>query len=168
MFGIKRMYYRLRSWFIGKTIVSPRKVDDGFVGSNVYNVAKDELGTREISGSKHNPRVLEYHKEAGGHRTDEVPWCSSFVNWCFKQVGVKGTENASARSWMSWGKKTKEPKKGDVVVFYRGSRRGWKGHVGFYVSDNLTHVLVLGGNQNNSVCYQYFAKNKLLGYRTQK
>ncbi len=40
-------------------------------------------GVKEISGSRHNPRVLLYHLCVNGAISDdETPWCSSFMNYC--------------------------------------------------------------------------------------
>lgn len=48
-----------------------------------YLVAKTQLGQKEISGSKDNPKIVEYHDATTLKATDdETPWCASFVNWC--------------------------------------------------------------------------------------
>jgi hypothetical protein len=52
-----------------------------------------------------------------------------------------------------------------VVVFWRGAREGWQGHVGFYVGRGAGQVLVLGGNQSNAVTVASFTESRLLGYR---
>tara|TARA_R110000868_G_scaffold24557_2_gene96811 strand:+ start:329 stop:1348 length:1020 start_codon:yes stop_codon:yes gene_type:complete len=133
----------------------------------VYATALKEVGQKEIVGGKHNPRVLEYHKATTlKASSDEVAWCSSFVNWCMKQNGVKGTELANARSFLKWGKATTTPQQGDVVVFWRGSKSGWQGHVAFVVSVSATHVKCLGGNQGNAVNMTNYPKSQVLGYRT--
>lgn len=139
---------------------------EGGVRERVYQTAMGEVGVKEIAGNRHNPRILEYHKTTGGFGDDETAWCASFVNWCLSQHGVPGTRSAAARSFLKWGKKTNSPKVGDVVVFWRGSRTGWQGHVAFYASETPTHINVLGGNQSNAVNIQAYSKNQLLEYRT--
>ncbi|HZG46658.1 MAG TPA: hypothetical protein VEZ41_10420 [Allosphingosinicella sp.] len=57
-----------------------------------------------------------------------------------------------------------------MLVFWRGDRDGWKGHVGFYVGEepkqgNTTVYHVLGGNQSNKVCVARLAANRLLAAR---
>lgn len=138
------------------------------IQQDAFEIAKNELGVQEIPGSNHNPRILVYHSTTGlGASSDEVPWCSSFVNWCIKVAGGIGTNSASARSWLEWGKKIEKPVAGDVVIFSRGKNLN-QGHVGFLASKPkmfLPYVLVLGGNQNNEVNVSRYMKWNVLGYR---
>ncbi|HEY3495976.1 MAG TPA: hypothetical protein VGK73_14860, partial [Polyangiaceae bacterium] len=43
-----------------------------------------------------------------------------------------------------------------------------KGHVGFYVGEDATAYQILGGNQANSVCLTWLAKDRLLAARWPK
>ena len=53
-------------------------------------IAEAELGITEFPGAKHNNRILEYHATTGlSADDDETPWCSSFVNWNFQQLGMR-------------------------------------------------------------------------------
>jgi uncharacterized protein (TIGR02594 family) len=133
-----------------------------------FEIAKTEMdaGVEEITGPNHNPRVLEYHAtttlRAG---TDEVAWCSAFVNWCIERAGFKGTKSAAAKSWLKWGQALDEPRQGCIIVFDRGTQP-WQGHVGFYAGEHGTeHVYVLGGNQRNQVNISSYRKRKIVGYR---
>lgn len=128
-----------------------------------YNAAKAEMGIHELSGSKHNKRILEFHATTSlKAKNDEVPWCSSFVNWVVtKQCGMNGTNSAAARSWMKWGKPLKKPVKGCIVVFTRTGG----GHVAFFHSEDKDYIYCLGGNQSNSVNISAYKKDRLLGYR---
>ena len=143
-------------------------------------IAEDELGVAEVPGAGHHPRILEYHdsttlnERAAGR--DETPWCSSFVNWCLEQAGYVGTDNALARSWLSWGIEEVDPKLGAICVIRRreegadaatGSRRGY--HVGF-VAEGLYQrglLKLLGGNQRDQVKYSNYPTSKYVikGYR---
>ncbi|WP_269585328.1 TIGR02594 family protein [Roseibium sp. Sym1] len=130
-----------------------------------YRIALEELNTTEFSGDDHNPRIIEYHSTTTlKARADEVPWCSSFVNWCVEQAGLAGTKSAAARSWLQWGAGLAHPQKGCIVVF-SSSRGPTSGHVGFFVREEGNHYLTLGGNQNNSVNLSSYPKGRLLGYR---
>jgi uncharacterized protein (TIGR02594 family) len=129
-----------------------------------------EDGVAEFPGrSVHNPRILEYHSSVpGSFDEDEVPWCSSFVNWCMEQSETKGSESAGARSWERWGMTLAEPKLGAVAVFWRGTKSSGKGHVGFFVKETSSRVSVLGGNQGNQVSVDTYPKERLLSYRWPK
>ncbi|MDV2987068.1 UNVERIFIED_CONTAM: TIGR02594 family protein [Methylobacteriaceae bacterium AG10] len=123
-----------------------------------YQVAREELlkGISEVSGVANNPRIVLYHSTtSGGAAPDEVSWCSSFVNFCVEQAGMTGTDNKAARSWHNkrWGRAVppEDWQEGDIIVFWRGDKSGWMGHVGFLVSWQESRPVVLGGNQNNRI-----------------
>jgi hypothetical protein len=76
---------------------------------------------------------------------------------------------AAARSWLAWGRKLDKPTVGCVVVFWRGKRDGWQGHVGFYAGRAKNgDILVLGGNQSDAVSIRPYPMERLLGYRWPK
>lgn len=131
-------------------------------------------GVKELPGPQVNDaRILWYHESTTlKAEVDEVPWCSSFVNWCMREAGVDGTSSAWARSWLEWGRVLKVPAYGCVVVLKRGVAQPGPevirapGHVGFYVGHGcLTEVLVLGGNQDNAVNVRPYDEARVLGYR---
>lgn len=127
-------------------------------------IAFAEVGVRETPGSRSTPRVVEYLKTVG-HSSDAVAWCSAFVNWVFRQIGTKGTGSAMARSWQSWGERLKTPRRGCVVVFWRSSRKGTLGHVGFYLGTDRGMIRVLGGNQTNAVTADsLYSPDRVLAY----
>jgi uncharacterized protein (TIGR02594 family) len=130
-------------------------------------VANSYIGTTEIRGSKHNPKILEFFDHAGHGwvKNDETAWCAAFVNAMLHEAGVVGSGSLAARSFLKWGKKTSKPKYGDIVVFWRGSKKSWQGHVAFFVRETSKYVYVLGGNQRNSVNVARYPKSKVLGYR---
>lgn len=130
-------------------------------------IALKEYGVKEIVGPKHNPRVVQYSTEIGNTwvTTDEVHWCSEFVNWCLLKTGIKGTNSAVARSFLTWGEETKTPTLGDIVVFWREPKGSNNGHVGFYINETPDSIRVLGGNQNDAVNIKSFSKTQLLSYR---
>lgn len=110
---------------------------------------------RTPNGTK---RIIEYHATTCGLRSDQVAWCSSFVNWCLRQVHIRGTDNALAISWAHWGQELAEPRFGAIVQLHHGARGHDRrtgsssgNHVGFLVSKTATHVTLLGGNQGDSV-----------------
>lgn len=129
-------------------------------------LARAELGTKEVDGSGNNPRVVSYFADAGepGVREDSVAWCSAFCGAMLKRAGMPNSGSLAARSYLKYGTPVETPQVGDIVVFSRGNST-WEGHVGFYVGETDTAVKVLGGNQSNKVSIASYSKTRLLGYR---
>ena len=62
-------------------------------------IAIQEIGVTEILGKTHNHKILEYHATTTlNAKSDETPWCSSFVNYCVEKAGLLGTNKANAGS----------------------------------------------------------------------
>ena len=132
---------------------------------NWIKIAEGEIGQKEKAGSAHNPKIVEYHSTTGGFKDDETAWCSSFVNWVMQKAGQGGTKSAAAVSWARWGKKVDKPAYGAVAVIdWDGPGPDWKGHVGFVVGVKGSSVLLLGGNQSNSVNVASFSTGKIIAY----
>lgn len=122
------------------------------------------IGTREIPGPQHEPKILQWWKaiKRGGIKDDETPWCAAFVGGCLEATGITSTRFESARSYEAWGHPLAEPAVGCIVVF---SRLGG-GHVGFVVGQDATgNLLVLGGNQSNAVNVKAFPRSRVTAYR---
>lgn len=83
------------------------------------------------------------------------------------KAGYKGTNSAAARSWLKWGQTITEPTLGCVVIVERGNQ-AWQGHVGFYMGESKSTILVYGGNTSDSVGVASIPKNRVLGYRVPK
>ncbi len=133
-----------------------------------YEEAIRLVGTREIAGDRSNEVILDFADTIDvDYKDDDIPWCGLFVGHC---VGATlGNEPLprnplGARNWTGFGSEC-EPQLGAVLVFWRGSKNGWKGHVGFYHGEDTAHYHVLGGNQSNSVSVMKLARNRLLGAR---
>ena len=127
-----------------------------FVGALQFSwmqYAYQEVGVKEVPGLRHNPRILDYHATTTlKATTDEVPWCSSFVNWCMVQAGYTPTRSAAALSWASWGQQIDDPVPGCLVV----TKRKGGGHVGFFIRRDVDYVWMLGGNQSDEVRISMF------------
>jgi len=136
---------------------------------SIVQIAASQLGVKEITGPEHNPQIIEYAQYTGinGITNDEIPWCSTFVNWCAKKAGLKYSGKATARSWVHIGTGVNDPIPGDIVVFWREHIHSWKGHVGIFMGFNATgtKVFCLGGNQNNEVNIREYNVEKVLSYR---
>lgn len=137
---------------------------------HVFSVAEGYLGVTEYPAAKHNPQILKFYADSGNSwvQDDETPWCAAFVGSVLAQCGIQGTNKLNARSYLDWGQPvdTDKAQKGDVVVFWRGSKDGWQGHVAFYSHQDEEHIYVLGGNQGNKVSLAPYKKDRLLGIRT--
>jgi len=138
----------------------------------IDTVARGYLGLKEWPGAKHNPAVVALFAKAGHAEIhdDETPWCAAFVGAVLAEAGARGTGALNARSYMKWGEAVdiSDAKAGDVVVFWRGSRDGWQGHVAFFVGFKAGQIAVLGGNQGNAVSIAPYASARLLGVRRMK
>jgi uncharacterized protein (TIGR02594 family) len=123
------------------------------------------LGEREIPGPVINPDLKAVVASTPGAIDDDIPWCSSFVNFCIEEAGLQGTNNRSARSWLGWGTSTNTPVRGCIVVFKRGAEGSGQGHVGLYLSGSpKTGIRIIGGNQSDKV--SIVTQNlPFLGYR---
>lgn len=130
------------------------------------SIAESQLGIKEFVGGKSNPEVSKYFSATGlgGHTTDDVPWCSAFVNWVMERAGYRGTRRANARSWLDWGMKLEEPKVGCIAVLSRGVISAGQGHVGFFVAALPSRIVLLGGNQNDGVCRHEYGSGRVLEY----
>jgi uncharacterized protein (TIGR02594 family) len=133
--------------------------------SNKYSwlkIAEGEKGIKEIKGiSSHTPRILEYHALTTlKAKADEVPWCSSFVNWVFNKSSYPITRSAAAKSWLKWGREV-PIQYGCLVVLKRTGGH----HVGFYTGEKGDSVYLLGGNQSDKVCVSLYKKSLILSTR---
>ena len=125
-----------------------------------FHFALREIGVSEVAGQGYNERIIAYHSSVTGNFTsDEIAWCSSFVNFCFDLSGEGSrTHSALSQSWLDWGIETKFPKIGDIVILTNKKNKKW-GHVGFFIDQTDTQVLILGGNQGDSVSFKWFSKD---------
>jgi uncharacterized protein (TIGR02594 family) len=127
------------------------------------------LGEHRIPGAAHNPTVVDFLRVVGhGEAGDETSWCSAFANWCMLQAGIAGSGRANARSWLEWGNfSLSTPVVGCITVLWREQPNNWRGHVGFFVGETTSQLMILGGNQTNAsrVTISPYSKDRLLGYR---
>lgn len=134
--------------------------------------ARARHGVAETPGPDDNPLLLAWARELGVERDcakDEVSWCGLFAGIVVERAGWKPVERLlAARAWLTFGRAPDRPGLGDLLVFWRGSKTGWQGHVGFYVGEDATAFHVLGGNQGDRVSIVRIARGRLLGARRPK
>lgn len=130
------------------------------------------VGLKEIKGSQHEPKILAL--AVSNHtewvHDDETAWCATFVGGILEQCGVRGTRSLAARSYLHWGIDCTEADRrliplGAIAVFSRDPNPT-QGHVGFAVGHtDAGDLMVLGGNQSDSVSIAPIAGHRLLATR---
>lgn len=126
--------------------------------------AREHVGLRELPGAPTEPTISRWLAELGAWwRDDSTPWCGVAVGAWMKSCGVALPKHwYRARGWLDWGVPLAAPVVGAVVVFERAGG----GHVGLVVGkDERGRLLVLGGNQGDSVSIAPFDMTRVLGYR---
>jgi uncharacterized protein (TIGR02594 family) len=142
-----------------------------------YSLAQRFVGLREVSGVASNAHILAMLQlDAKWPKDDAVPWCSAFANWIAWLLRLPRSKSLVARSWLGVGTpvalEDAQPEN-DVVVLKRGKAPqpgpavlDAPGHVGFFAGlDGTAAVLILGGNQSDSVNVSRFAARDVLGVR---
>lgn len=147
---------------------------------DLYQLAERFVGeVQEVSGPKANPFILWCHQSCGiQESSDEIPWCSSFLNRLAWLLRLPRSKSARARSWLTVGTPVElaEVQRGDIVVLKRGADiqpgpevLNAPGHVTLYAgrdsSTSESEFLGLGGNQTNGVTIARFWTSSILGIR---
>lgn len=141
-----------------------------------YETMSALFGTKEIAGGKDNPLILAMlQTDMTWPEHDEVPWCSAAMNFVCNLWRLPRTKTLAARDWLKVGEPIRliEAAPGfDVVVLSRGGGAqpgpavlDAPGHVGWYAGTEGSNVLVLGGNQGDSISIAAFPLERLLGIR---
>ena len=130
------------------------------------DAAWGDFGVAEIAGARDNTRVVRYYADVGHPQVDndEVAWCAAFLGACLERSGFRSTRSLMARSYLGWGEPAADPRYGAIAVFSRGSDPRL-GHVGFLVGETAADIILLGGNQGDTVSVQAFPRARLLGLR---
>ncbi|KPL08391.1 hypothetical protein AMJ86_00760 [bacterium SM23_57] len=136
----------------------------------ILKKAMSQLGVREMAGPEDNsPEILSYFSVLPFDwvKTDETAWCSAFINWVAIELGLENSGQLNARSWLTIGRfiEIADAEPGQIVVTWRDDPNSWKGHVGIFSRYRGNNVLLLGGNQDNSVCFKDYPKERILAVR---
>lgn len=144
-------------------------------GPRILKTGLSLYGVVETPGSRSTPAIMAWARRVGIEKiylNDDTAWCGLYMAYVALEAGWEPPVNPlGARNWLSFGRPVSEgpgpaaPALGDVLVFWRGSRSGWMGHVGLYVGEDHEAYHVLGGNQDNRVSIKRIPKNRLLGAR---
>jgi uncharacterized protein (TIGR02594 family) len=131
-----------------------------------YKLASKFLGL----GKNSNPKVLKdfFRKYGITININNTPWCAAFVNGVLAEAGYSTTHSLAAKSFLMYGKSTKTPHTGDIVVYNRKDKE--HGHVGFVesiiVKNGKQYVRTLGGNQGHKVSIKDYPITKVASFRT--
>jgi uncharacterized protein (TIGR02594 family) len=145
-------------------------------GAEVAQIASRFIGVHEAVGpSANNPFIVWALSLCGLEgATDEVPWCSAFVNAIAFMGGLQRTRSASARSWLAVGVPVPAPlaMPGDIVILKRGTGPqpgadvlNAPGHVGICIGPHNGDIQIVGGNQHDAVSIASFPAADILGVR---
>lgn len=158
------------------------------VQMTLYSHAQRYLGVMERDGKGEDHPLIQWWLSRCGlgfDAGDETPWCSAMMNGLAEDLGLPRTRSAAARSWLTVGEVV-PPEEAligfDLVVLKRGGGpgsppqpgpevvKGAPGHVGVFGGwvrslGREESVIILGGNQSNSVKYQEFPRGMILGVR---
>lgn len=146
-----------------------------------YAVAKGQLGYHE-TGGRHNDGNLTKYGAAYG--MNAVAWCSIFVWWVFRQLGINlaklisGAYASAEQAMEGWQRKGwkvyKTPKLMDVVFFHFEGEHDGANHTGFVVAADKGGVHTIEGNtsagnvgsQSNGgvVAARYRPYSQIIGY----
>jgi uncharacterized protein (TIGR02594 family) len=143
---------------------------------SAYELAQRFVGVKEVDGPTSNPQVLTMLRlDDTWPEDDSVPWCSAFTNYVAWLLRLPRSKSLRARSWLLVGEviELDHAESGfDLVIFKRGPAPqpgadviDAAGHVGFYAGVDGNRILVLGGNQDDSVSIKAYPKKDLLGVR---
>jgi uncharacterized protein (TIGR02594 family) len=114
-----------------------------------------------------NPLIVRFFTETKTTPAgDTTAWCAASLNWVLARCGLHRTESASSGSFRASEGLTDNPHAGDIVVFVSkdpDEARVGHGHVGLFLEQNASEILVLGGNQKNkfghhAVCRKWIPK----------
>jgi cell wall-associated NlpC family hydrolase len=125
---------------------SPKK-NSSFVNTSISKEAESRVGMSFRSGS--------------------YAMCAAFVADVVKESGGTVPSNPNlARNWLKWGKPVSLStiKKGDIIVCWRGSRYGSKGHILIYVGDGMCVHRSTRSSPIKKIQLSYY-RNKILGVR---
>lgn len=175
--------FQTKNHLVADGLVGPQTAELLFKGVNLEKAEEFEIpvtipwaetayslmGTQEQPGRGSNEAIIGWAEdlEITSYNDDDIPWCGLFVAHCIGSQlpeEVLPSNPLGARQWEMFGHKV-SPKLGSILVFWRGSVDGWKGHVGFYWAEDEEAYQVLGGNQSNAVTIARISKKRLLTAR---
>lgn len=131
-------------------------------------IAYTYQGQREIKGPQTAPFITKFlQKLKAWWKDDETPWCGTFIAGCLEECNEKyHTSLRWPQFWMralaykDYGTRLRPDQYRSGAICSKGRAGG--GHVFFYVGEDDTHILGLGGNTSDSVKEAWYLKDEIL------
>jgi hypothetical protein len=122
----------------------------------ILTIARAEIGKGETIADNQGEDIDRYFANSGYSGA----WCGAFVSWVLKEAGVNEFGDCpSARQFYNIAKKNgwtvKEPRAGDLIVFWRNKKKSWQGHIGIiervYLDeiDEIVTIVTIEGNKGS-------------------
>lgn len=112
--------------------------------ASIVSHARAELGRGEARCDNCGADIKRYGLREG------QSWCAGFVSYVLQKENPSFPRFHSARDFYRWGKEnhklTKKPAPGDLIVFWRGNRNSWQGHVGIVERVESGRIHTIEGN----------------------
>ena len=113
--------------------------------NRIVQLARNEIGVRELTGNNDGKRVAEYLKAVG--LKQEAPWCAAFVSWVFQQAGFALPRTAWSPAMFNSSVNVKQPQKAVVFGIYFPELKR-VAHVGLVERIDGDWLTTIEGNTN--------------------
>ena len=111
----------------------------------VMNIARAELGVRELTGKNDGVKVEAYLKYTGFKKGN--PWCAAYISWVFKQAGYAAPRTAWSPALFPIDHQVKKPSIGLVFGIYFSDLKRIA-HCGLIENLQGDFLLTIEGNTN--------------------
>jgi uncharacterized protein (TIGR02594 family) len=154
-------------------IVAGHSVDWTLMAAGEMGVSESTDGwNKSIRAYMNSTDASEWFDDDGAARN---AWCACFVNWSLEAVGpnargssaaqgLPGYDGIRAKSWGGWGDDAGGPFMGSVGVMKTSEGH----HVGIVMGTSGadgSNVVLLGGNQGDSVNLSVYSRSKFTAFR---
>lgn len=140
-------------------------------GSFLTFLAMQDYGLSEVPGALSEEKILKMLQRYVPAAEDDSKygWCGVYMANLFKQANLDSLIPQNPQLARNWTKlqglevSLEDAKPGDIIVFWRGTKSGWQGHVAIFVNQPKEGVVnVLGGNQGNAVNISGYSTSRIL------
>lgn len=109
-------------------------------------VAQGELGQGETGANNRGPAIRRYL-----NGKENMPWCTGFISYCINNAGILDFGYpVMAREFYNKAKLkglvVQVPTPGDLIVFWRGSKNSYQGHIGIIETVKGNTIVTIEGN----------------------